>query len=285
MIKTESEYLFVIIAGQIGMVRKDGDNFTVVPVSDDGNLMVPFDSPDPYWKQWVALSNFSLKRNRIDFAFIVDDLKCKLRPDEYQNDFKRVTNTVWTLANVEKALRTVQAQLGLNNKIAIDENGISVLRIEVDSSGDWQILHLIRFGNVDDGPVENDEPAEDANKKKQDQTSKAESTKLVLREQKKALAQAIDGLAADCLLNDVKAQGLKGGDVISGKIARLSQVRNRCFIDSDDLSQQLRIFYNDLSEYCKATQRPIPSEGDNVSFKVLSVSQSDLINLKLELGG
>ena len=93
-------------------------------------------------------------------------------------------------------------------------------------------------------------------------------------------------LAADCLGTDEKAKGLKAGDTFSGVVKTLSAVRNRCFIESKSLSDQIRVFYTNLAEYCKEAKRPVPAEGDTLKFRVLSVAQTKLrIDLKLEIVG
>ena len=93
-------------------------------------------------------------------------------------------------------------------------------------------------------------------------------------------------LAADCLGADEKAKGLKAGDTISGVVKTLSVVRNRCFVESKSLSDQMRVLYTNLAEYCKEVKKPLPSQGDTITFKVLSVAQAKLrIDLKLEIVG
>ena len=93
-------------------------------------------------------------------------------------------------------------------------------------------------------------------------------------------------LAADCLGTDEKAKGLKAGDTLSGVVKTLSVVRNRCFVESEGLSDQMRVLYTNLAEYCKQTKRPVPAQGDTIAFKVLSVAQAKLrIDLKLEIVG
>ena len=84
------------------------------------------------------------------------------------------------------------------------------------------------------------------------------------------------GLAADCLGIDEKAQALKAGDTFQGVIKTLSEVRNRCFVDSGDLSEQLRIFYTALAAYCKNVSRTVPSQGDVIRFRVKSVVKKPL---------
>lgn len=92
------------------------------------------------------------------------------------------------------------------------------------------------------------------------------------------------GLAADCLGSDEKAQALKAGDVFCGTMAVVSKVRGNCYVDSERLCQQMRIRYADLSAYCQTVKRGIPSAGDRLEFKVVSVSQlPSRIDLKLEI--
>ena len=83
-------------------------------------------------------------------------------------------------------------------------------------------------------------------------------------------------LAADCLGIDEKAQALKAGDTFQGVIKTLSEVRNRCFVDSGDLSEQLRILYTALAAYCKNVSRTVPSQGDVIRFRVKSVVKKPL---------
>ena len=93
-------------------------------------------------------------------------------------------------------------------------------------------------------------------------------------------------LAADCLGSDEKAQALKAGDTLSGVVKTLSEVRNRCFIESKGLSDQMRILCTALAAYCKEAKKPMPALGDTVAFKVLSVASTPLrIDLKLEIVG
>ena len=93
-------------------------------------------------------------------------------------------------------------------------------------------------------------------------------------------------LAADCLGTDEKAKGLKAGDTLSGVLKTLSTVRNRCFVESKSLSDQMRVLYTNLTEYCKEAKRSVPAQGDTIAFKVLSVAQTKLrIDLKLEIVG
>ena len=84
------------------------------------------------------------------------------------------------------------------------------------------------------------------------------------------------GLAADCLGSDEKAQALKAGDTFQGVIKTLSEVRNRCFVDSGDLSEQLRILYTALAAYCENVSRTVPSQGDVIRFRVKSVVKKPL---------
>lgn len=93
-------------------------------------------------------------------------------------------------------------------------------------------------------------------------------------------------LAADCLGSDEKAQALKAGDTLSGVVKTLSEVRNRCFIESKGLSDQMRILCTALAAYCKEAKKPMPALGDTVAFKVLSAASTPLrIDLKLEIVG
>ena len=93
-------------------------------------------------------------------------------------------------------------------------------------------------------------------------------------------------LAADCLGSDEKAQALKAGDTLSGVVKTLSEVRNRCFIESKGLSDQMRILCTALAAYCKEAKKPMPALGDTVTFKVLSAASAPLrIDLKLEIVG
>ena len=93
-------------------------------------------------------------------------------------------------------------------------------------------------------------------------------------------------LAADCLGSDERAQALKAGDTLSGVVKTLSEVRNRCFIESKGLSDQMRILCTALAAYCKEAKKPMPALGDTVAFKVLSVASTPLrIDLKLEIVG
>ena len=68
-------------------------------------------------------------------------------------------------------------------------------------------------------------------------------------------------LAADCLGTDEKAKGLKAGDTLSGVVKTLSAVRNRCFVDSECLSDQLRVLYTNLAEYLQGGQEIAPRTG------------------------
>ena len=296
MIKTASEYLFLVVSGLIGMVRKDDNSFTVVPVASDGNLMVPFGDPDEYWKQWAALTNFSSRYSKIDFAFIVDDKNCRLHSEETgENDafkrksaFKRVESTVWSLDVVESALRAIRTDFNLNSRISLDEKGKNVMKLMMDETGEWQNLHLIRFGKTND-PVKEKEIATPSAKVKVS-ASRQKTPKTAAhakQEPKKAPPppKPIE-LAADCLGTDEKAKGLKAGDALSGVLKTLSTVRNRCFVESEGLSDQMRVLYTNLTEYCKEAKRSVPAQGDTLKFKVLSVAQTKLrIDLKLEIVG
>ena len=96
-------------------------------------------------------------------------------------------------------------------------------------------------------------------------------------EPKKAPSPKSVELAADCLGSDEKAQALK---------AVVSKVRGNCYVDSESLCQQMRMRYADLSAYCQTVKRGIPSAGDRLEFKVVSVSQlPSRIDLKLEIIG
>ena len=295
MIKIAAEYLFVIVSGRIGMVRKDDHAFTVVPVSDDGNLMVPFDSPDKYWEQWVKLTNFSLKHNHIDFAFILDDRNYQLRSDEAKANeanngvkFKRAEVTVWSLDVIESALRATRMDFNLSGRISLDEKGKNVTKLMMDETGEWQNLHLSRFGKTND-PIKEKRIATPSAKVKGPALGqkKSKTTAHANPAPKKAPPppKPVE-LAADCLGSDEKAQALKAGVTLSGVVKTLSEVRNRCFIESKGLSDQMRILCTALAAYCKEAKKPMPTLGDTVAFKVLSAASTPLrIDLKLEIVG
>lgn len=80
--------------------------------------------------------------------------------------------------------------------------------------------------------------------------------------------------------------GMPAGDVFCGTVAVVSKVRDNCYVDSESLCQQIRMRYADLSAYCQTVKRGIPSAGDRLEFKVVSVSQlPSRIDLKLEIIG
>jgi len=101
--------------------------------------------------------------------------------------------------------------------------------------------------------------------------------------EKKAPVATDCGLPADCLGNDEKAQALKVGDVISGVVKTISPLRNKCFVDSGDLSEQLRMRYTDLATYCESIKRPLAAEGDKIGLRVLSVKSSSSLRIDLEV--
>ena len=270
MIKDSFEFLFVVASGRIGMVRRDAVGFTVIHVSEDGDPMTDFSNPDEYWDQWKELTNFLDSSSEVDFAFLSDKKDVKLVSDERrkQDNFKRVEESVWSLSVVEQALRSVAGELRLTQPIDVVEGNKKVFSTGGDAS---KRMHLMRFGKVHDDPT----PVIVAPVKTQPKEDPPPKPKH---------PQPIKKLPADCLGNDERAQALKVGDVISGVVKTISPLRNKCFVDSGSLSEQLRMRYTDLTAYYESVKRPVPKEGDNIELKVLSVVKtSQLINLGVEV--
>ena len=234
--KTESEYLFVIVKNRIGMVRKDSDGFTAVPCSDDGNHTVPFSGQDSYWKQWALQTNFTARRNRIDFAFVADCEDCQICSEELEKtEFKRVDRTVWNLKVIEDALRFSREKFNLHGRISLFENGKCVKTLNMGSGTSLQTLYLTRYGDADEDPlavVDAKVPVH-AEKKQRPIVEKEQTTTPE--------AQKTDGLSNADSYNDPKALSLKVGDKIEGTVTSVLSALNRCYIKSDKAEQLIRV--------------------------------------------
>ena len=232
--KTESEDLFVIVNDHIGMVRKDSDGFTVVPCSDDGNLMVSFSDQDSYWKQWASQTNFTARRNKIDFAFVTDSEDCQFCSEKLkQSDFKRVEQTVWSLRVVEEALRSAQEKFNLKG-ISLFENGKCVKTLKAGDAEVLQALYLTRYGNVE-------EEAESSESEVLEQDNKEQDSVLEQSQSSEPALRRTDDLPNADSCNDSKALLLKVGDKIEGTVVSVFHALNRCYISSDMVDQQIRV--------------------------------------------
>ncbi len=258
------QVLFVLHDEKISQWNLSRGKLAAVTVRGQHKVPYSAETAKAYWDDWKE-DNQVVKGDVYDAIFLSDTT----------NDFGALPK--WICANSkDKSVWTIEQLSLLASEAEYKETGFCLVQGKVKrfigTANEETAMKLYLKSSLTFAlPKENE--------KKPKVEPKKESQKT----EKKTPVAADCGLTADCLASDEKAQKLKVGDTISGKIVKLSQVRNRCFIDSDSLSQQLRIFYKDLAEYCKATQMPIPLEGDVVSFKVQSVLQSELINLKLEM--
>lgn len=234
--KTESEYMFVIVKNRIGMIRKDGDGFTAITCSDDGNIMVPFSGQDSYWKQWASLTNFTARHNRIDFAFVSDCEGCRICSEELKKaEFKRVERTVWNLRVIEEALLSVREKFNLNGKISLSENGQCMTTLTLGDAGSLQTLYLTRYGEVDEEPIAVADAKVSAQEEKE-QKSADEKPKAHAPSTQKSN----DFPNADSY-NDPKTLSLKVGDKIEGTVTSVFSALNRCYIKSDKAEQLIRV--------------------------------------------
>lgn len=260
------QVLFVLHDGKISQWNLSRGKLAAVTVRGQHKVPYSAETAKAYWDDWK-------EDNQVVKGEVYDAIFLSYAP----NDFGALPK--WICANSkDKSAWTIEQLSLLASEAEYKETGFCLVQ--------GKVKRFIGTANEDTAMTLYLKsslmfilPKEETKRHVAKIEPKNESQKV----EKEAPVAADCGLTADCLASDEKAQKLKVGDTISGKIVKLSQVRNRCFIDSDSLSQQLRIFYKDLAEYCKATQRPIPSEGDVVSFKVQSVLQSELINLKLEV--
>ncbi|MBQ9431931.1 MAG: hypothetical protein IJU44_10310 [Kiritimatiellae bacterium] len=252
------QVLFVLQDGKISQWNLSRGKLEAV--KSHGLLQVPYSSKTAkaYWDDWKE-DNQIVDGDVYDALFLSGD----------PNDFGKLPK--WICANSkDKSAWTFEQLSLLANEAAFKSTGLCLVQGKVkrlvgtdkaDKAVVLQVKSSLAFALPKDAPKPVAKPA-----------PKKESSPKVVE------------LAADCCGNDEKAQSLKAGDRFTGKIANLSSIRDRCFVNSDSLSQQMRILYSNLSKYCQAVKRTFPVLGDTIEFKVLSTSKMPLrIDLKLEI--
>lgn len=251
------QVLFVLQDGKISQWNLSRGKLEAV--KSHGLLQVPYSSKTAkaYWDGWKD-------DNQVVDGDVYDALFLSGGP----NDFGKLPKWICAGAKDKSAWTFEQLSL-LANEAAFKSTGLCLVQGKVkrlvgtDKAVVLQMKSSLAFTLPKDAPKPVAKPA----------PKKAPPPKPV-------------ELAADCLGSDEKAQALKAGDTLSGVVKTLSEVRNRCFIESKGLSDQMRILCTALAAYCKEAKKPMPALGDTVTFKVLSAASAPLrIDLKLEIVG
>ena len=255
------QVLFVLHDGKISQWNLSRGKLEAV--KSHGLLQVPYTSKTAkaYWDDWK-------EDNQVVDGDVYDALFLSVGP----NDFGKLPK--WICANSKaKSAWTFEQLSLLANEADFKKTGLclvqgKVKRLVGTDKADKAVVLQVKSSLVYALPKEPPKPVAKPEPKKAPPPPKPIE------------------LAADCLGTDEKAKGLKAGDTLSGVLKTLSMVRNRCFVESEGLSDQMRVLYTNLAEYCKQTKRPVPAQGDTIAFKVLSVAQAKLrIDLKLEIVG
>jgi len=264
------QILFVLHSGKISQWNLSRGKLAVVTVRGQHKVPYSAETAKAYWDDWKEDNLVLLDENGDTKGETYDAIFLSNAP----NDFGALPK--WICANSkDKSVWTIEQLSLLASEAEYKETGFCLVQGKVKrligtTNEETAMKLYLKSSFTFALPKENE-------KKPKKEPQKTE---------KKAPVAADCSLAADCLASDERAQKLKVGDTISGKVAKLSQVRNRCYIDSNNLSQQLRILYTNLSAYCATAKKPIPAQGDDIALKVLSVSQTPLrIDLKLEIIG
>ena len=246
------QVLFVLQGGKISQWNLSRGKLEAV--KSHGFLQVPYSSKTAkaYWDDWK-------EDNQVVDGDVYDALFLSGGP----NDFGKLPK--WICAGVkDKSAWTVEQLSLLANEAAFTSTGLCLVQgkdkrlvgtDKADKAVVLQVKSSLAFALPKDALKSVDKLA----------------PKEVPPPQSK-----LDELAADCLGSDEKAQTLKAGDTFQGVIKTLSEVRNRCFVDSGDLSEQMRIVYTALAAYCKHVNRTVPSQGDVIRFRVKSVVKKPL---------
>ena len=255
------QVLFVLQDGKISQWNLSRGKLAAV--NNRGRSHVPYstETAKAYWDDWK-------EDNQVVDGDVYDALFLSGGP----NDFGKLPK--WICANAkDKSAWTFEQLSLLANEEAFKSTGLCLVQGKVkrlvgtdkaDKAVVLQVKSSLAFALPKDAPKPKPKPA----------PKKAPPPPKPVE------------LAADCLGSDERAQALKAGDTLSGVVKTLSEVRNRCFIESKGLSDQMRILCTALAAYCKEAKKPMPALGDTVAFKVLSVASTPLrIDLKLEIVG
>ena len=249
------QVLFVLQAGKISQWNLSRGKLAAVTVHGQRKVPYSVETAKAYWDDWKE-DNQVVDGDVYDALFLSGD----------PNDFGKLPK--WICANSKNKSAWTFEQLSLlANEADFKKTGLCLVqgkvkrRVGTDKAVVLQMKSSLAFALPKEAPKPKPKPA----------PKKAPPPKPV-------------ELAADCLGSDEKAQALKAGDTLSGVVKTLSEVRNRCFIESKGLSDQMRILCTALAAYCKEAKKPMPALGDTVAFKVLSAASTPLrIDLKLEI--
>ncbi len=261
------QVLFVLQGGKISQWNLSRGKLAAVTVHGQRKVPYAAETAKAYWDGWKEDNQVPL------------DEKGNIKGDPYDalflsggpNDFGKLPK--WICANSkDKSAWTFEQLSLLANEADFKKTGLclvqgKVKRLVGTDKADEAVVLQVKSSLAYALPKEPPKPAAKPKPKKVPPPKPIE-------------------LAADCLGSDERAQALKAGDTLSGVVKTLSEVRNRCFIESKGLSDQMRILCTALAAYCKEAKKPMPALGDTVAFKVLSVASTPLrIDLKLEIVG
>jgi hypothetical protein len=254
------QVLFVLQDGKISQWNLSLGKLAAVTVHGQRKVPYAAETAKAYWDDWKE-DNQVVDGDVYDALFLADG----------PNDFGKLPK--WICANSKaKSAWTFEQLSLLANEAGFKSTGLCLVQDKVKrlvgtDKADEAVVLEVKSSLAYALPKEPPKP-------------------VAKPEPKKAPPPKPIELAADCMGTDEKAKGLKAGDTFSGVVKALSVVRNRCFVESECLSDQMRVLYTNLAEYCKEAKRSVPAQTDTLEFKVLSVKQAKLrIDLKLEIVG
>ena len=276
MIKTAYEYLFVVLSNKIAMVRKELDGFSVVPVLDSGEFFSSFEDPTQYWKDWVALTNFSIRHSEVDFAFLADKKDCRFAAADAKKpeQLKTAEQTVWTKQTVWVALKTVSEALGLPMSVSVREKGKQIFDLKVGDADKPLLLHLTRFGVVKDekdgleaAPIVKETSADQKSSSDKVDTATAGETDKKSTDAKqshKSVAVKHPEIIGDSY-NDPEALKLSVGDELKGTIVKIFNAMKRNYVKVEGLKEQVCFKSPDNAKF---------AVGDQVALTVTKVDEA-----------
>lgn len=281
MIKTAYEYLFVIVAGKIAMVRKDETGYSAIPVSDDVDLFSSFDDPTAYWNQWSELTNFSIRHSEVDFAFLADKKDCRFAAaDAKKSDqFRCAAQTVWSRQNVCAALKSVMRASSFAKSVSVLEKGKPLLETKIDDSDERLVLHLSRFGVVKDEPeeskVEQEVGAQCDAQVKAPVAVKGDFKDVSQQEKHQKPAPKSTGIIGDSY-NDPAALKLSVGDELKGSIVKIFNAVKRNYVKVEGLKGEVCFKSANAKEFAvgdkiKLMVTKVDAESKKVLFSVMYV--------------